>query len=113
MESATPASGGNGETRQQPVRADLNDPAQIFHTLMERVQFSQQSACATLNKFRKEGADVNKHGAELFGILKGIHDNQVIMMTSLAALWLRQANAEARRKQAAGGIIVPGHAGRG
>ena len=79
---------------------------------MERVQFSQQSACATLNKFRKEGADINKHGAELFGMLKGIHDNQTIIMTSLAALWLRQANMDEKRKQAKSGLIVPGH-GRG
>lgn len=82
---------------------------------MERKRESQQRASATLINFRKEGADVNKHGKELFGMLKGIHDNQVVIMQSLAALWLRQANMDEKRKQQtqASGIVTPDFMRRG
>lgn len=79
----------------------------MVRMLMTRAQIAQQQGAATFNKIGKEGANLERHLDNLFGVLRGIHDNQVVILTALAGLMAQQNN-----RIVASSIVPPNFARR-
>lgn len=75
---------------------------------MMRAREAQQRGAATFSRIGKEGANLEEHIDILFGLMRGIHDNQVYLLTALAAI-MAQANS---RRIATPQIVTPDFARR-